>query len=136
MSDTAVTQGVHHVGLTVLNLERARAFFLDTLGFRQVGAKPEYPAVFVSDGQILITLWQAAEPEQALPFDRRNHIGLHHLALRIADRAVLDALHARLVNTADVAIEFAPEPLGGGPSHHMMCAIPGGIRVEFIAPGK
>ena len=136
MSDTAVTQGVHHVGLTVPNLERARAFFLDTLGFRQVGAKPEYPAAFVSDGQVMITLWQAAEPERALPFDRRNHIGLHHLALRIADRAALDALHARLANTADVEIEFTPEPLGAGPSHHMMCTIPGGIRVEFIAPGK
>ncbi len=30
-------------------------------------------------------------------------------------------------------MEFAPEPLGGGPAKHMMCAIPGGIRVEFIA---
>ena len=34
----------------------------------------------------------------------------------------------------DVAIEFAPEPLNGGPTQHLMCNIPGGIRVEFIAP--
>jgi hypothetical protein len=33
-----------------------------------------------------------------------------------------------------VKIEFAPEPLGGGPTRHMMCAIPGGIRLELIAP--
>ncbi len=26
------------------------------------------------------------------------------------------------------------EPLGGGPTRQMMCNIPGGIRVEFIAP--
>ena len=136
MSDTPVTQGVHHVGLTVPNLERVRAFFLDTLGFRQVGAKPEYPAVFVSDGQVMITLWQATDGENAVPFDRRNNVGLHHLALRLPDRAALDVLYTRLAATPGVAIEFAPEPLGGGPTHHMMCAIPGGSRVEFIAPAR
>ena len=30
-------------------------------------------------------------------------------------------------------IGFAPEPLGDGPTQHMMCYIPGGIRMEFIA---
>jgi hypothetical protein len=35
--------------------------------------------------------------------------------------------------TDGVKFEFAPEPLLGGPTKHMMCAIPGGIRVEFIA---
>ncbi|MFN8640957.1 MAG: VOC family protein [Candidatus Binatia bacterium] len=134
MSDTALTRGVHHVGLTVPDLDRARAFFVDVLGFRQVGAKPEYPAVFVSDGAVLVTLWRAADPRRAAPFDRRNAIGLHHLALRVADATALDALHARLAATADVVIEFAPEPLGGGPTRHMMCLIPGGIRLELIAP--
>ena len=134
MSDPTLTRGVHHVGLTVPDLERARAFFADVLGFRQVGEKPDYPAVFLSDGQVMITLWRASDPRTAAPFDRRNAIGLHHLALRVADAAALDALHARLATAADVAIEFAPEPLGGGPTRHMMCLIPGGIRVELIAP--
>lgn len=134
MSDPVLTLGVHHVGLTVPDLERARAFFAGVLGFRQVGEKPAYPAVFLSDGQVMITLWRAADPPTAAPFDRRNAIGLHHLALRVADAAALDALHARLAAAADVVIEFAPEPLGGGPTRHMMCLIPGGIRMEFIAP--
>ena len=134
MSDPTLTRGVHHVGLTVPDLDRTRAFFADVLGFRQVGEKPDYPAVFLSDGQVMITLWRAADPRTAAPFDRRNAIGLHHLALRVADAAALDALHARLATAADVAIEFAPEPLGGGPTRHMMCLIPGGIRVELIAP--
>ena len=134
MSDPTLTRGVHHVGLTVPDLDRTRAFFADVLGFRQVGEKPDYPAVFLSDGQVMLTLWRAADPRTAAPFDRRNAIGLHHLALRVADAAALDALHARLAAAADVAIEFAPEPLGGGPTRHMMCLIPGGIRMEFIAP--
>lgn len=136
MNDSPLTQGVHHVGLTVADLERARSFFTDTLGFRLVGTRPEYPAAFVSDGQVLITLWQAGDPARAIAFDRRNNIGLHHLALRVADRAALGAMHDRLRSTPDVVIEFAPEPLGGGPTHHMMCAIPGGIRLELIAPAS
>ena len=134
MPDTTITRGTHHIGLTVSDLGRARTFFADTLGFRPVGEKPDYPAVFLSDGHVMITLWRAADPERAVPFDRRNAIGLHHLALRLENDAALDALHARLAAISDVAIEFAPQPLGGGPTRHMMCLIPGGIRMEFIAP--
>lgn len=130
----ALTRGAHHVGLTVPDLDAARGFFVDTLGFRQVGEKPAYPAVFVSDGSIMITLWRAADPESATPFDRRNVIGLHHLALIVGADGGLDDLHRRVEGSEGVEIEFPPEPLGGGATRHMMCTIPGGIRVEFIAP--
>ncbi|SLN31209.1 VOC family protein [Oceanibacterium hippocampi] len=135
MTNAALTRGAHHIGLTVPDLAGARAFFIDLLGFRQVGEKPDYPAVFVTDGSTMITLWQAADPASAVPFDRRNNVGLHHLALKVEDAAALDTLHGRLADSAGVVIEFAPEPLGGGATRHMMCAIPGGIRLEFIAPG-
>jgi hypothetical protein len=81
----------------------------------------------------MITLWQAAAPASATPFDRKANIGLHHFAMRVDNAAALDALHTKLKATAGVDIEFAPEPLGGGPTRHMMCYIPGGIRMEFIA---
>jgi hypothetical protein len=48
----------------------------------------------------------------------------------------LNALHGKLVDCEGVDVEFAPEPLGGGGTRHMMCSIPGGIRVEFIAPAS
>lgn len=132
MTTQAATQGAHHVGLTVPDLERTTAFFVDTLGYSQVGERPAYPAVFVSDGSIMITLWQAVAPENATAFDRKNVIGLHHLALKVAGRDALDALYERLAKSDDVEIEFSPESLDAGPVAHMMCAIPGGIRVEFI----
>jgi catechol 2,3-dioxygenase-like lactoylglutathione lyase family enzyme len=128
------TQGVHHAGLTVPDLAAARAFFEEALGFSAVGEVPDYPAVFLSDGSVVVTLWQAEDPATAVPFDRRRGIGLHHLALRVAGPAELDALHRELAERKDVEIEFAPEPLGGGPTRHMMCAIPGRIRLELIAP--
>lgn len=133
MSNTAVTRGAHHVGLTVPDLARARGFFVDTLGFSQVGEVPDYPAVFLSDDNTMITLWQAEDPANAVLFDRKNVIGLHHLAFRVDGVEALDALHGKLDSEPDVEIEFAPESLSGGPARHMMCAIPGGIRVEFIA---
>ena len=127
---TPRTQGAHHVGLTVPDLERARAFFVDALGFSQVGEVPAYPAVFVSDGTIMITLWQAEDPDRAVPFDRRANIGLHHLALRTNDLATL----ARELGIRDdVDIEFEPEGLGSTGIKHMMCRIPGNIRLELIA---
>ncbi len=135
MSSTARTKGAHHIGLTVPDLARTRAFFLDTLGFEQVGEVPDYPAVFVTDGATMITLWQAADPENAVAFDRRNVVGLHHLAFNVGDADALAGLHRTLATTDDVKIEFAPEALGETPLRHMMCTIPGGIRVEFIAAG-
>ena len=126
-----MTTGIHHLGLSVPNVGAARDFFVDALGFEQVGEVPDYPAIFVSDGTVMLTLWQVQNPDTAAPFDRRKAIGLHHLALRVDD---LEAVYARLRDRSDVQVEFAPEPLRDGPTRHMMCAIPGGVRVEFIAP--
>lgn len=128
----SVTQGLHHLGLTVPALEPTKAFFTDVLRFQQVGEVPDYPAVFLSDGSVMLTLWQAKHPDP-VAFDRRGVIGLHHFALRVADAAALEAVHKRLAESAGVEIEFAPEPLAGGPARHMMCTIPGGIRMELIA---
>ena len=100
-----------------------------------MGDVPEYPAVFLTDGTTMITLWQAADPDNAVPFDRRNVIGLHHFALTVENHATLDSLHERLRKSPDVGIEFPPESLGGGDVRHMMTAIPGQIRVEFLSPG-
>jgi len=133
MSDNAATKGAHHIGLTVPDLARTRAFFLDTLNYSQVGEVPDYPAVFLTDGTTMITLWQATNPDTAVPFDRKNVVGLHHLALSVENGDALDALHRTLNATDGVEIAFAPEPLGAGPAKHMMSTIPGGIRVEFIA---
>lgn len=131
---TARTIGIHHVGLTVPDLTATAAFFEQALGFARVGGQPDYPSLFLSDGTVLITLWQVKDPARAVPFDRQRNVGLHHLALRVADAAALERLHGEIAARADVVVEFAPEPLGGGPTRHMMCAIPGGIRLELIAP--
>ena len=129
----ALTHGAHHVGFTVPDLDATLNFFINTLGFKQVGSKPNYPAAFVSDGTLMLTLWQAVNPAKATPFDRKNNIGLHHFALKVETPEALQSIYETLKNTVGVDIEFAPEPLDDGPTQHMMFYIPGGIRMELIA---
>lgn len=130
-----LTNGAHHVGLTVPDLDAATNFFCVTLGYSEVGGSPAYPSKFVSDGKTLLTLWQAADPSNATPFDRKSNIGLHHLALGVADAATLDTVHARVKAHPGATIEFAPEPIReGSATRHFICAMPGGIRIEFATP--
>ncbi|WP_428607559.1 VOC family protein [Sedimenticola sp.] len=127
-----VTQGIHHLGLTVPNVSETAHFFIEHLRFSAVGEKPDYPTIFVSDGAIMLTLWQTTA-EKTVAFDRTANVGLHHFALKVAGIEQLLQLHEKLSLLDEVEIEFAPEPLSGTPIQHMMCHIPGGLRVEFLA---
>jgi len=132
---TTFTQGAHHIGLAVRDVAEARDFFVEALGFAVAAERPDYPAIFVSDGTTLLTLWQVADPASATPFDRRANIGLHHLALRVADIDTLRTVFARVQNHPGTVIEFDPEPIReGATTHHFICAMPGGIRIEFATP--
>lgn len=129
-----LTQGVHHIGLTVSKLEESAAFFTSMLGWKEVKRNADYPAIFVSDGNILLTLWKNKE-EPANSFDKTKNIGLHHIAFGVASEDVLNNTHEHLKNRG-IKIEFSPEQLGQGPARHMMCYEPSGIRVELIWPGN
>jgi catechol 2,3-dioxygenase-like lactoylglutathione lyase family enzyme len=125
------TYGVDHAGLSVRDLESTREFFCDCLEWRVVGERPEYPAVFVSHGHGIVTLWQVESPGKAVAFDRRANVGLHHLALAVVDQAGLDALYQRVLNWPGVVMEFGPQVSGAGPKIHFIVREPGGVRVEF-----
>ena len=53
-----LTTGFNHVGLSVLSLEQSTDFFTKTLGWTLKGRDDEYPASFLSDGEMFLTLWQ------------------------------------------------------------------------------
>jgi catechol 2,3-dioxygenase-like lactoylglutathione lyase family enzyme len=133
----SLTRGVHHVGLVVRDLDEAGRFFTDALGFREVGRNDAYPALFVSDGGVTLTLWRLADPDNAVAFDRKTNIGLHHLALAVPDEAKLAVIFERVRDYPGVTVEFAPGPMRpGSPTHHFICAMPGGVRIEFATrPG-
>ena len=129
-----VTRGANHVGLTVLKLEKSAAFFIDVLGWSEVRRNPDYPAIFVTDGILMISLWEA-KSDSPKTFDRKENVGLHHLALSVETIIDLDLIHITL-KEHNIEIEFPPELLRDGPAKHMMCYEPSGIRIEFICKPK
>ncbi|MFM0169329.1 VOC family protein [Paraburkholderia sediminicola] len=131
MTDAPLTLGIDHVGLTVRSLSVTRDFFINVLGWTQVGGRPDYPAAFVSDGHVTLTLWEVKDLENCVEFDRKTNVGLHHLALRVGSKEALDAIFTRVSGWRGVVVEFAPENMGEGPKRHAMVYEPGGIRIEF-----
>lgn len=129
----AITKGTHHIGLTVSKLEESAAFFTSLLGWKEVKRNNEYPAIFVSDGSVMVTLWKNKE-EPPTAFDKNRNIGLHHVAFAVESESDLSRVYDKLVKN-DVKIEFSPELIGEGPAKHMICYEPSGIRVEFTWPG-
>jgi catechol 2,3-dioxygenase-like lactoylglutathione lyase family enzyme len=130
------TNGVNHLGLSVLDLDKSVSFFVDNLGWEESGRDETYPRSAVSDGKVKLTLWQVDHNLDIQPFHRRQNIGLHHLALEVSSDEMLHEVHSKLASNPSVSIEFEPELVGSGPRKHMMCSEPGGIRIEFIWPGN
>lgn len=130
----ALTSGLNHLGLTVRDLDATTGFFADVLGWDVMARDETYPRTTVTDGSLRLTLWQVQVDDPA-PFDRKSGLGLHHLALEIADEATLTALADTLSKHPDVTVEFMPEPMGSGPRQHMMFAEPGGLRIELLWAG-
>ncbi|MDA9208530.1 VOC family protein [Octadecabacter sp.] len=131
---TAKTIGMNHLGLTVRDLSQTTTFFCDVLGWDVTAEDPNYPRNTVTDGTVRLTLWQV-QVDGPAPFDRKTNLGLHHLALEVADEAALLALGETLAETDGVEIEFMPEFMGAGPRKHMMFAEPGGLRIELLWAG-
>jgi len=132
--NTPITKGSHHIGLTVSKLEESADFFISLLGWKEVRRNTEYPAIFVSDGSIMVTLW-AIKEEPSNQFNKNKNVGLHHIAFKVECESDLESIHTKLVDNG-VKIEFSPEQLGQGPARHMICYEPSGIRVEFVWSGN
>jgi catechol 2,3-dioxygenase-like lactoylglutathione lyase family enzyme len=125
----SVTTGVHHIGLAVSNLEESAEFFTKLLGWKEVKRREDYPAIFVKDDALMITLWKT-QTEEFIKFDRKMNVGLHHLALRVKSKEILFQL-LDVLKANQIEIEFEPTLIREGPSMHMMCYDPSGIRIEF-----
>lgn len=130
------TLGLNHIGLAVSDLDATTDFFVNVLGFQRAGGDPDYPSNYVFNGEVFVTLWQVTDPATAVAFDRKNNVGLHHMAITVSDLPSLHDLHAKFVDYPGVTIEFAPEFLGNGPTTHMMIRDPSGLRLEFIVPAS
>lgn len=129
----SLTNGTHHIGLAVSELEQSAEFFTKLLGWKEVKRREDYPAIFVTDETLMITLWKT-QIEEPIKFDRKSNIGLHHLALQVVNKEALFRIFKTL-KANQIEIEFEPTVIREGPAMHMMCYEPSGIRVEFYWTG-
>lgn len=131
-----VTSGVNHIGLAVSDLKATTDFFVSKLGWTESGFDSAYPRTAVTGGKIKITLWQVDHAKTVNTFNRRQNVGLHHLALHIDSEKDLYALAEKLAAVENASIEFMLELMGSGPRKHFICYEPSGIRIEFSWMGN
>lgn len=128
----ALTDGIHHLGLTVSDLDAAREFFIGPLGHEVAEGMDAEPACFVSDGATIIALWQAEGGPKVYDFDRHRNVGLHHAAFLVKTENLAPLFDA-ISHHPGVRIEAELGRVSKDiDASHFMVVIPGGPRIEFI----
>src|SRR5688572_4661396 len=102
-----ITFNIHHLGLAVKHLDATTQFFVQVLGFSIVREVPDYPARFISNGKSFLTLWQT--DSDAVDFNRRKAVGLHHFALAVDSAQALTEFFEKARLFPGVRIDFWPE---------------------------
>lgn len=100
MSINIKTPGVHHVALRVTDYERAKRFYVDTLGFQIALEKPNLFIFFAGSSAVAVRGPEAETPKD----DKFNpfRVGLDHVALACEDEAEIERVAKAL---ADAGVE-------------------------------
>lgn len=148
MASSLKLEPVHHIRLTVSDVERSRVFYTEVLGFEVAVAGPP-PAddpdyeVFVENLQGGIVLTGAggmllglrpADEERRSTKDRFDpfRVGLDHLSFTVADRASLAAAAAKLDEHGIPHDVVKDLPIFG--ISVLSLEDPDGIQLELTAP--
>lgn len=143
--------GMHHVGLTVTDMERSLAFYRDLLGFEVIGRRPRidadyvglqtgYPRVVLEAASLRLPgggpslelaryLTHAGPPAEPAT----NRAGTSHLCLLVTD---LRACHAAL-SALGIRFRSAPVEITAGPNRGGLVIYlfdPDGYVVELFQP--
>jgi glyoxylase I family protein len=90
MPTPIATGPVHHLRLTVSDVERSRAFYTEVVGFQFVMDLPS--GVFLSNGAVGLGLGPSPDPSRAPADDQFDEarIGLDHLSFSVTSRDELE----------------------------------------------
>src|SRR5436305_4000327 len=134
MPDSRISKHMMHVGIIVTNLDRARQFYGDLLGFKEIwrgsksGTELSWTNMKVPDGEDYIEFMLYKEPPA--PTKRGS---AHHLCLEVPDAkatiAALDAKPYRKEYTQPLEIRT-----GVNRKHQVNIFDPDGTRTEVMEP--
>jgi glyoxylase I family protein len=134
MTGPIQTKDIHHLTLTVTNLERSSAFYTSLLGFQVVmELSPE--RYLLSNGKCIVALSLPPNPSRALKDDvfNENRVGIDHLSFSVNS---LDDLKGaqRLLDQNNVSHGDIKD-LGSGLGIYVMAfRDPDNIQLELTAP--
>ncbi len=133
MASPIGTGPVHHLRLTVTDVDCARQFYIGVLGFRVAMEIP--PGVLLTNGSVLLGLGPAPELDRRTKSDRfdENRVGLDHLSFSVASREDLE----RAVTFLDARGVLHGEIKDLGPSfgiYVLMIRDPDNVQLELSAP--
>ncbi len=122
---------ISHLDLTVTDVERSAAWYVDVLGLRRLGRTDFDDRIMVVLGHkasgLIIGLNQHLDPA-ADRFDERRP-GLDHVGFAVADRDDLDTWQARL---AELGVEHSPvQDADSGAGTALVFRDPDNIQLEF-----
>ena len=128
---------LHHLDLTVSDLERSTRFYgawLPSVGFRRIEDCPEGP---LWRGEHFELGLQAASAHGVSRAHDRYSPGLHHLAFDAPSEAAVDRLHASLVELGAVILDPPAHYDAYAPGYYaVFFADPDGIKLEYVyTPG-
>jgi glyoxylase I family protein len=133
MTQSIDARAIHHITLTVSDVQRSQAFYEALLGFQKV-ADFGLRAVMVK-GDVTLVLGPPPDPSQAMPGDRfsPNRVGLDHLSFAVASRTELERAKHLL---AERGVEHKEiKDLGEGLGIYVLAfRDPDNIALELTAP--
>lgn len=128
---TQRTLGIHHVVLTVSDIDRSAEFYARVLGLRR-GGDESASWRYLTDGTVHFIVQRA--PDAPIPEDRfdENRVGLDHVAFAVPSRTELEATLAVLRAMAIPSAGIEHDPDGDG--DYIAFRDPDNIQVEvYIA---
>ncbi len=133
MANVIAATAVHHVTLTITDIDRSCTFYEELLGFQKIA---EFgPKVIMNNGHITIGLAPPPDPAQAIEDDsfNENRVGLDHLSLAVDSREVLEQA-VRLFDEQGVDHGDIKD-LGAGFGIYVLAfRDPDNIQLELTAP--
>lgn len=133
MASPISTGPIHHIALTVTNIQRSEAFYVDVLGFQKV--MDFGPRAFITNGSLIVALTPPPDPDQALPDDRfnENRVGLDHVSFTVDSHADLEQAAEHLDQHGATRGEI--KDLGPDLGIYVMAVRdPDNIQLELTAP--
>jgi catechol 2,3-dioxygenase-like lactoylglutathione lyase family enzyme len=125
--------GIDHIDLTVNHVPTSLGFYrkvFGELGFREVAAGETSDVTF-ANGLTSFALRGPSPEQQGARFDRYR-VGLHHLALRAAQRQHVDAFHAFLLREGLPVLDApAAYPQYGEDYYALFFPDPDGLKLEL-----